>query len=101
NVAFNKLAYQGNKFPVRVEVILKGLENQRLTVTLQHKGRTCDQQTKDTGNETFVTYDFQVLAEEQGMQKNDLAVSVVSGETNVRNNRSTIFVEVEIGRAHV
>src|SRR5690606_15858573 len=46
NVAFNKLAYQGNKFPVRVEVILKGLENQRLTVTLQHKGRTIDQQTK-------------------------------------------------------
>jgi len=101
NVAFNKLAYQGNKFPVRVEVILKGLENQRLTVTLQHKGRTIDQQTKDTGNETFVTYDFQVLAEEQGIQKYDLAVNVVSGETNVRNNRSTIFVEVVEGKKKI
>lgn len=101
NVAFNKLAYQGNKFPVRVEVILKGLENQRLTVTLQHKGRTIDQQTKASGNETFVTYDFQVLAEEQGIQKYDLAVNVVSGETNVRNNRSTIFVEVVEGKKKI
>ncbi|MDV3310785.1 MAG: hypothetical protein LOY03_18425 [Cyclobacteriaceae bacterium] len=101
NVAFNKLAYQGNKFPVRVEVILKGLDNQRLTVTLQHKGKTIDQQMKDTGDDSFVTYDFQVLADEQGIQKYDLAVDVVSGETNVRNNRATIFVEVVEGKKKI
>ncbi|MFO7259064.1 MAG: hypothetical protein DIU61_015295 [Bacteroidota bacterium] len=101
NVAFNKLAYQGNKFPIRVEVVLKGVDNQRLTVTLQHKGRTIDQQTRDTGNESFVSYDFQVLAEEQGIQKYDIAVNVVSGETNVRNNRTTIFVEVVEGKKKI
>jgi hypothetical protein len=101
NVAFNKLAYQGNKFPVRVEVILKGIDNRQLTATLQHKGRTIDQQTKDTGAETFVTYDFQVLAEEQGIQKYDLAVDVVPGETNARNNKATIFVEVVEGKKKI
>src|SRR5690606_33375770 len=101
NVAFNKLTYQGNKFPIRVEVILKGLDNQRLTVTLQHKGRTIDQQTKDTGDDTFITYDFQVQADEQGIQKYDLAVDVVTGETNVRNNRATIFVEVVEGKKKI
>ncbi len=101
NVAFNKLAYQGNKFPVRVEVILKGIDNRRLTVTLQHKGRTIDQSTKDTGDETFVTYDFQVQADEQGIQKYDLAVDAVPGETNVRNNRATIFVEVVEGKKKI
>lgn len=101
NVAFNKLAYQGNKFPVRVEVILKGMDNQRLNVALTHKGRVIDQQTKNTEGESFVAYDFQVLADEQGIQKYDVQVEVKPGESNERNNKATIFVEVVEGKKKI
>ncbi len=101
NVAFNKLAYQGNKFPVRVEVILKGISDQRLNVALLHQGKTVDQQTKDTGSESFVAFDFQVLADQQGIQKYDIQVEVKPGEANVRNNRATIFVEVVEGKKKI
>src|SRR5690606_5593177 len=97
----NKLAYQGNKFPVRVEVILKGISDQRLNVALLHQGKTVDQQTKDTGNESFVAFDFQVLADQQGIQKYDVQVEVKPGEANVRNNRATLFVEVVEGKKKI
>lgn len=101
NVAFNKIAYQGNKFPVRVEVILKGISDQRLNVVLLHQGRTIDQQTKDTGRESFVAFDFQVQADQQGIQKYDVQVEVKPGESNVRNNRASIFVEVVEGKKKI
>ena len=101
NVAYNKLAYQGNKFPVRVEVILKGLANQKLNVELSHAGRIVAQQTKDTGRESFVAYDFQVQADEQGIQKYDVQVEVKADESNARNNRASIFVEVVEGRKKI
>lgn len=101
NVAFNKIAYQGNRFPVRVEVVLKGITDQRLNVALMHQGRTIDQQTKDTGRDSFVAFDFQVLAEQQGIQKYDVQVEVKPNESNVRNNRGSIFVEVVEGRKKI
>lgn len=101
NVAFNKIAYQGNKFPVRVEVILKGVPDQRLNVALLHRGRTIDQQTKDTGKESFIAFDFQVLADQQGIQKYDVQVEVKPDESNVRNNRASIFVEVVEGKKKI
>ena len=101
NVAFNKIAYQGNRFPVRVEVVLKGITDQRLNVALMHQGRTIDQQTKDTGRDSFVAFDFQVLADQQGIQKYDVQVEVKPNESNVRNNRASIFVEVVEGRKKI
>lgn len=101
NVAFNKIAYQGNRFPVRVEVVLKGITDQRLNVALMHQGRTIDQQTKDTGRDSFVAFDFQVLADQQGIQKYDVQVEVKPNESNVRNNKASIFVEVVEGRKKI
>lgn len=101
NVAYNKIAYQGNKFPIRVEILLKGLENQDLNVTLAHKGKVIDKQRKSTGKESLVVYDFQPLAEEQGIQKFDLQVDVHPEEFNRRNNHVTIFVEVVEGKKKI
>lgn len=101
NVAYNKIAYQGNRFPIRVEVLLKGLTQQALTISLSHKGRVIETQTLQTQNESLVTADFQVQAADQGIQRYDVQVNVLPGEANLQNNHATIFVEVVEGKKKI
>jgi hypothetical protein len=101
NVQYNKLAYQGNKFPLRVEVLIKGLNHESVSVSLVKRGKTVDKQTKNSGKNQLLSYDFQMLAEEQGIQKIDIQVEVNSKETNVRNNHTSIFVEVIEGKKKI
>ncbi|MBT1704378.1 VWA domain-containing protein [Chryseosolibacter indicus] len=101
NVSYNKIAYQGNKFPLRAEVQAKNLKAQDLVVSVFKRGKLVDRQTKRTTGEGLISFDFQVLAEEQGIQKLDVQVEPKDGEQNVRNNRSSVFVEVVEGKKKI
>jgi len=100
-VVYNKIAYQGNKFPLRVEVQLKNLDNQPIQVSLSQRGKVLAQETKNSGNSALLVYDFQPLANEQGIQKLDVQVEVKPGEHNIRNNRASVFVEVVEGKKKI
>lgn len=101
NVAYNKIAYEGNKFPVRAEVLLSGISGNDVTVSLIHRGKVLDRETKNSGNNQLVTFDFEPLADEQGIQKLDIQVEVLQGEYNIKNNKSSIFVEVVSGKKKI
>lgn len=101
NIAYNKIAYQGNKFPVRAEVLAKGLVNQNITVTLLHRGTVLEKQTKNSNNSQLLTYDFEVLANDQGIQRVDIQVEVKPEEGNTKNNRTSVFVEVVDGKKKI
>jgi len=101
NVAFNKIAYQGNKFPVRAEVQVKNLEQNSIALTLSRGGKIIERLVKPVGANGLITFDFQPLAEQQGIQKFDLQAEVISTEQNTRNNRASIFVEVVEGKKKI
>jgi hypothetical protein len=101
NIGFNRIAYQGNKFPVRVEVQLKNLQNENIEVTISRKGKQLDKLVKKSGTDQWLTFDFTPLADEQGIQKLDILVTEKSGERNVRNNHASIFVEVVEGKKKI
>jgi hypothetical protein len=102
NLAYNKIAYQGNKFPLRAEVQIKNLPPQNITVKLSRRGKLIEQQTKKTkGDDELLSFDFQSLAEEQGIQKIDIDVEIKQGESNVRNNRGSAYVEVVEGKKKI
>lgn len=101
NLAYNKIAYQGNKFPLRVEVSVRNLDGQPITVTLQQRGKVLETQTKNSGKEHLLTFDFLPLAAEKGIQKLDIQIENKPGEHNVRNNRSSVFVEVVEGKKKI
>ena len=100
NVAYNRIAYQGNKFPVRVEVQVKNLKNENIEVKLSQKGKLIETQSKKAGNDLLV-FDFLPLASEQGIQKLDIHVTEKPAEKNIRNNRASIFVEVVEGKKKI
>ncbi len=101
NVSYNKIAYQGNKFPLRVEVMVKNLQNSSITASVLQRGKLIEKQTKLAKEDQLLVFDFQPLANEQGIQKLDIQLDVVKGEKNIQNNRASIFVEVVEGKKKI
>lgn len=101
NVGYNKIAYQGNRFPVRVEVVVKQLRDQPVQVALVKKGKTIASQTQNSGNKTILYFDFEAEAEEKGMQRFDVRVTPIAQEVNIKNNNTAIFLEVVEGKKKI
>ncbi|HZY78299.1 MAG TPA: hypothetical protein VFE50_02165 [Cyclobacteriaceae bacterium] len=101
NVSFNKIAYQGNRFPVRAEVLVKGLTNQDVRATISMGGKVIAQQNKNSGTRGLLDFDFLVDANEKGIQRLDVAIDVLKQETNPKNNRQAIYVEVVEGKKKI
>ena len=101
NIAYNKIAYQGNKFPLRAEVQVKNIPTTSITATLIKRGKAIDKQTKKIVPGQLLTFDFQPVADEQGIQKYDIQIETRPEEYNTKNNRSSVFVEVVEGRKKI
>lgn len=101
NVAFNKIAYQGNRFPVRAEVLVKGLTNQDVRATISMGGKVISTQNKNSGSKGLIDFDFLVDANATGIQRLDVAIEPVKQEVNQKNNRTTIYVEVVEGKKKI
>lgn len=101
NIAYNKIAYQGNKFPLRAEVQVKNITASEITATLYKRGKALERQTRKITPGQLLTFDFQPLADQQGIQKYDIQVQTRPEEHNTKNNRSSVFVEVVEGRKKI
>lgn len=101
NVAYNRVVYQGNKFPLRAEVGVVGLSDESVTVAIRQQGTVLQQQTKAAGNQSLIDFDFQLVAKSQGIQRLEIVVSRNPKEQNTENNRATAFVEVVEGKKKV
>lgn len=101
NVAYNRVVYQGNRFAVRAEVDLVGMDHKDIKVSVLQKGKLIQQSGRNSGSKQIMDIEFQLDALTQGLQRYDVVVEKVNGETNVANNRATIFVEVVEGKKKI
>lgn len=101
NVAFNKIAYQGNQFPVRAEILVRGTTNQDLKVTVSMGGKVVASENRNSGSKSLLDFNFLVDAKEKGIQRLDVAVEPIRQEVNTRNNRTSIYVEVVEGKKRI
>lgn len=101
NIAFNKIAYQGNRFPVRAEVLVRGLTNQDVRATVSMGGKVIATQNKNSGSRGLLDFDFVIDANEKGIQRLDISVDPIKQEVNQKNNRQAIYVEVVEGKKKI
>lgn len=101
DLIYNKIAYQGNKFPLRAEVLVKGYLNQNISVSLLQGGKVLERVNKNPGSDQLLTVDFSPLASEQGIQRYDVQVEMKEDERNLKNNHATAFVEVVAGKKKI
>lgn len=101
NVAYNKIAYQGNKFPIRAQVLVQGLQNEEIAVSVLKGGKVVATLTKNSESKTLIDFDFQLDAAEKGIQRYDISVRPNRMESNQRNNFSSLFIDVVEGRKKI
>jgi hypothetical protein len=99
---FNKIAYQGNLYPVVVEVINYGFAGRQSRVQVWQGGKLLDQETVDFKSGSGVQrVELQVSAEASGYQRLNVVVAPLEGEVIKENNSRTIFVDVVDGKQKI
>lgn len=102
NVLYNKLAYQGNKFPVVAEIVNHGFEGKEVSLDIRGNGKVlAAQRIKLNSADGLTRVELEVEAGEQGMQQLDLRMKVLEGETVASNNFRRIFVDVVDGKQKI
>ena len=100
-VHYNKVAYQGNKFPIQVEVLVHALPNQSVPVSVYNNGKVVGTAQQLSGNKSLLIFDFILEATKAGIQRYDIVAQVAPNETNPRNNATSVFVEVVEGKKKI
>ena len=102
SVISNRIVYQGNKFPLKAEILAQNVEAGNCYITIQHKGKTVARSAKSLiKGRNFFSVDFELEAIDPGISRYDVVVSGIIGEGNLMNNRSSVFIEVVEGKKKI
>ncbi len=99
NLVYNKISYQGNRFPLIAEVINKGYEGQQVRVTVSQGGKTLSSQRITFEEDNGITpVEFYIAAEQKGVQRYEVNVELLSDEFLADNNSKQAYVDVIEGK---
>lgn len=102
NVQYNKIAYQGNLFPVRAEIVNQGIGTGDVEVSISQNGKQVgSQRVSLIETSGLLTADFRVLAEQKGLQHYVVNVAVHADETITSNNRQDIYIDIVEGKEKI
>lgn len=102
NLYYNKIAYQGNKFPLIAEITNTGFQGQTITVSVNIRGRTvANQQIDLSQNRGVASVEFLLDAEQEGMAHYVVAVETKEEELTPENNISHAYLEVIEGKESI
>lgn len=98
----NKIVYQGNKFVLQAEIYNKGYRGNSISVDIRKKGITLQskilQFSADNGLNVL---EFELEAEESGMQRYEVIINPLASEFSNDNNRLDAFIEVVEGKEKI
>lgn len=101
-IYYNKIAYQGNKFPVLTEIVSNGLEGETIEVKITQNGKTLTSESIILkGDNTLDEVELFVEAENNGLQHFQVTVSEIAGEFTTKNNRRDAFIDIIEGKEKV
>lgn len=101
-VNYNRIAYQGNEFPV--EVLINGNKCTGLTskLTISKDGKTLwSKNITFQSDNYFETVQLHLEAKETGLQRYRVGLSPVQDEISISNNHLDIFIDVLEGRQKI
>lgn len=100
NLSYNKISYQGNNFPLRAEIQIQDLLGKELNISVFQAGKKIIER-KELASKSLLQIDFQIPANEKGLQRVEVIVETIQGEANKLNNRLTAYVEVVEGKKKI
>lgn len=101
-VAANRLAYLGNKFPVQITVEGRKSEGANTVLTVTRNGNTLYSENINVNSDHFFkTVSLSLDATEIGLQRYTVQVSGIDNEVTLLNNRKDFFIDVLDSREKV
>lgn len=102
SLLYNKISYQGNKFPLIAQVTHRGYAGSQVEVTVIHKGKVIDKQSITLGADNqIMDVKFLIEATEKGYQRYQVLVEKKEGEFTTMNNLQQAYVEVIEGKEQI
>jgi hypothetical protein len=94
-VAYNKVVFLGNQFPIDISVIANKLQGQNTTLSVTHNGKNVFSKNINISGAKFSAFNSCTLtADAPGTQRYRISISKVEGEATVLNNYYDIFIDV-------
>ncbi|MFN3404226.1 MAG: VWA domain-containing protein [Cytophagaceae bacterium] len=102
NLLYNKLTFQGNKFPIIAEIHSKGFQGKPLTVVLRENGNVVEKKevTINRDNE-LLQITFERTAEKKGINHFIVEIPAFTGEFSNKNNKANAYVDVIEGKEKI
>ena len=94
-INYNKIVYEGNQFPLVVDIFNNGYVGEEVFVDILKNGTAIQTQSvKLTGDQEFHSFEFILDAENLGIDTYQVSLRPKAGESSTNNNRRTAFIEV-------
>ncbi len=101
-VAINRIAFLGNKFPIEAVINADKLNGRDLKFTISRQGKELYNETLKVGSENFTKTIRAVLdADKPGTHQYILRIAPIDGEVTFANNTRSVFIEVIDSRQKV
>lgn len=102
DIVHNRIAYLGNDFPIRAEIVANGLAGKSTTISLKQGGQVLStQRVIIDRDEYFGSFEFITSSKQKGVQHYTLELNAVQGETSSRNNKKDVYIDIIDGRQKI
>lgn len=99
-IRHNRVAYQGNQFPVNIFLNQKGYENEQVSLAIKEGNKVLKKQNITLKDRT-PNLQFLLEATEPGLKRLTVTVENKAGESSYTNNLRDIYVDVVEGKEKV
>ncbi len=101
-ILYNKIAYEGNKFPIVGDLFSYNLAGKTVTLQLEkNRSIIAQKQVKINNQNQFNQVEFLVDADESGMKRYTLRALPVEGEFTLSNNVKDAFIDIIDGKQKI
>jgi len=102
SLVYNKISYQGNKFPVLVQFTQQGYSGDRVNIAISRGGKLLASQPYILRGENQINeVKLLIDADEKGFQRYTVNISPLEGEFTTLNNRQQAYVEIIEGKENI
>ena len=85
---YNKVVYQGNRFPIVVDIFNNGYVGERINLSVSKQGQVLENQSFIlTGDQQVNTFEFILETEDLGIEIYTAAIQVFPDESSIANNK--------------
>ena len=101
NLTYNKIAYEGNKFPMIVTLFQHGFTGENVTISVERQGQTIPTETVNLDKDGQVNIDLLLEADRKGVQRYVISAELKEDEFISENNARDAYIEVIEGKEKI